>query len=286
MRQTALKDWRWRGRIVLATLTACLLLGVALGQNPNVQDEFFSGRLRQQGDSLVFCTWEWSATREFDAALALQVSDVLLLDVRVHEVEQHAELTGEEMLQWIWVLLSDECDLAMGFNLTSDIYPSWLTPSRAYLDAPYVAVVTDPEYESLADVPAGRLIGSQLYTQLDNLLVVNLASMGADAWRRLPYDDTGMLVDHVAAGVLEAGIMWGPRFSRMQLEGRIPEQVRAVPIPGALGSVTEQVGAVTFSRNSWIVSEFDAAIVAMIQGGQLAALIAEHALHATVPAGR
>src|SRR5690554_4313810 len=153
------------------------LLSPVAAQNPNVQDEFYSGRLRQQGDTLVFCSWNWSATQEFDAALAQAVSEVLLLDIEIRNIEQTVDVTGEEMLQWIWILLSDQCDLAMGFNLITGIYPGWLAPSRAYLDAPYVAVVANTDYGNLSDVPRGSLIGSQLYTQLDNLLVVNLRAL-------------------------------------------------------------------------------------------------------------
>jgi len=268
----------------LATTAAVLLATVSLAQNPNVQDEFFSGRLRQQGDALVFCTWDRAATGPLDAAIAHKSAEILLLDVRVEVIEQDVDLSGEEMLQWIWVLLSDECDLFLGFNLVTGIYPAWLTPSRPYLDAPYVAAVSNQEYSSLADVPRGSLVGSQLYTQLDNILTVNLREQGEQAdWRRLPYDDPEMLLHHVNEGIIEAGILWGPRYSALLHDGLVPDGVKTVDLPPSLASITDQIGAMAFTRNSWLISEFDAAISELIQSEELARLIREHDIHARVP---
>lgn len=276
-------SWWWRGFLILATYCT-LFLASAHAQNPNVQDDFFSGRLRLQGDGLTFCTWDWAATREFDNRIAVAVADVLLLDVEVHAVEQSFELSGEELLQWIWVLLSDQCDLFLGFNLITGIYPSWLTPTRAYLDAGYVAVVKEEAYQDLTDVPRGSFIGSQLYTQADNELVVNLRS--DPAWRRLPYDDPDMMIEHVESGLIEAGILFGPRFSRMERAGSIPIGLKAIPLNPALATISESVGGVAFARNAWIVSEFDAAIEVLIDTGYIAELIEELELQSRVPSSQ
>ena len=235
----------------------------------------------------MFCTWDRAATAAFDAALANKVAEVLLLDVRIHVVEQTVELTGEEMLQWIWVLLSDDCDLFLGFTLITGIYPTWLTPSRAYLDAPYIAVVADADYTSLSDLPRGSLLGSQLYTQLDNVLTVNLREQSNQAqWRRLPYDDPTVLLQHVENGIIQAGILWGPRYSALLQEGHVPEEIRVVDLPAGLASITEHIGAMAFTRNSWIINEFDAAIDALIDSGELMELIADSGLHARAPRSR
>lgn len=248
------------------------------GQNPNVQDDFYKGALRSQGDNISFCIWDRAATRDFDQDVAQEIASILLLNSEFFLIEQARDLSGEELLQLVFIVLSDECDVVMGFQLITEIYPEWLAPTRSYLKAPYVAAVTSTDYERLVDVPPGSLIGSQVYTQADNQLIALLRSLGDRAWRRFPYDDPVMMLDHLNQGVLSAAIIWGPRATSLMHQGAVPEGVRFVSLDGALGAVAENIGGMAFSRNRWVIGEIDAAIRVLIEAGVISELIEKHGL--------
>lgn len=275
----------WRGLHVLASWASLLLASAAFAQDaaPLVQDEFFSGQLRQRGDRLGICLWDWSATREFDRSLAHEIASVLLVEVDIYTIAQYSELTEEEMLQELWVALMDQCDIALGFTLASGIYPGWLISTAPYLLAPYVAAVASDEYERLADLPQGSLIGSQLYTQMDSQFIVALRSLGNRGWRRLPYDDPRMLLQHVSQGVIEAGIISGPRLGMLINEHTEFADINHVQLEPILATHFDPIGGVALSRDQWIVAAVDAAVAVLNEMGVISELIDNHGLIALPP---
>lgn len=225
---------------------------------PLVQRDLYKGGLRQSDSTIKFCVWPESALYEFDLQIAQAVADTLLLDAKFHDVPG-----GPNMVQSfeseLFIKLMDECDLAMGANFSWAPLPEWLTISRPYYDAPYVAVSQNPAYGSLNDIPKGKLVGSRAFTSADMTIAEHLTHLGAArTWSRVPHRTSAELYSGLVAEKLDAAIFWAPEL--LEIVGK--DEINAFRIldTGALRLPPTKVGIAMLSKNRYMRTMVDESI--------------------------
>ena len=261
----------------LATILLVSLAGIVLGQVPFVPREFYEGRRHLDGDQIRFCVWAENPTATFDRSVGEQIAAALLLEADFHNIEGII-FDGDEFWEEVFLALADHCEAFLGFRFEPDALPDWLTISRSYYRASTVLAVADKNVDSLGDLPRDGFVGSRLYTQADYRLIAYMRALPADdRWRRLPYDSSQMLVNHVAAGTLDGAILWSPIL--YQLTGGDPEAhgIR-VASTDPLQFPETAIGIAVRSRNTYLRSLLDEAIIALIEDGVIGEMIEEHGM--------
>jgi len=267
------------------TLAATLLslLGSVSAQVgiPYVPPEFHQDVRRIQGDKIVVCTWPLvSPTAALDRAVAEALSAVLLIDVEIVEHRSETDLSSDEFFEDVYVQLGATCDALAGVILQADAFPEWLMPTRPYVVAPYALLVPgDSSYESLGDVPANAIIGSQVLTEGDWQLLGYITSLPEDRrWRRFPYQSAEMMANHLANGVIQAGLIWQPSWAAVAQAPEVAalglRTVSIAPMP----AVASGVGFAVRSNNTFLRNALDVALEAMEAEGLLAELAAAHGI--------
>lgn len=267
-------------RFIGAALMAIAVSSTLFGQEP-VPRDLYEGGLRRGGNSVVFCLWPDSPLYAFDRALGAVLADALLLEPGFHDatggpgVQQTFE--GE-----LFINLQDHCDLAMGTSLAWSPIPTWLTISRSYYDAPFVAVATTDTYASLSDVPPGGRIGSVVFTPGDTELVTyNQTLSDRDRWRRLPYSSYGQLYAALAAGEVDVGLFWLPALAELRgaAAGEDLVAVELLPVDLVpLDIAPQQLGISMLAANTFLRTLVDDAIGRFQADGTLSALLEQHGL--------
>lgn len=236
--------------IHLYAIVLCAVMGMALGQ-PAVQRDYYDGFTRIQQDSIRVCVRSDSPTKQLDQAVAAELAAVLLLNIEVIEVHWPVRGNNEDLMERVFIALTDTCDGFMGFALHGDVYPDWLLLTRPYVRADYLVAVTNQSYHSLGDVPPGKPIGSQLFSVVDRELLSYLRNHPG-AWRRFPYDNSELMVSHLQSGVVEAVLLFGP--SLYVATNNNPEGLGLYVInPQPLPQTSLDIGIALTSRNSALV---------------------------------
>jgi ABC-type amino acid transport substrate-binding protein len=263
--------------LILGTLTSS-----ALAQGiPYVPPELHQDLRRLQGDRITVCIWPGlSPTVALDRAIAEAIGDVLLVQIEIYEYASSGVLSPDEFSEEIYIQLGAHCDAIAGFILATHGFPEWLIPSRPYLNAPFVLVVRDDApYQSLADVPTGSIIGSQVYTEGDLQLLNYLrAAPEQQRWRRFPYASGEALGRHIAQETLQAGLMWQPSWRAIADAGGLRE-ASARPLP----PTTSGVGFVFRVDNDFVRNAIDVAIAALESEGMLSELAEQYGFVHVVP---
>lgn len=229
----------------------CTVLGVALGQ-PAVQRDYYDGFTRIQQDSIKVCIRSDSPTKQLDAAVAGELAAVLLLDAEIVEVHWPVRGNNEDLMQRLFIALTDTCDAFMGFALHGEAYPEWLLLTRPYVRADYLVAATNQSYSSLGDVPTGKPIGSQLFSVVDREVLSYLRNHPG-VWRRFPYDNSELMISHLLSGVVEAVVMFGP--SLYVATNNDPKTLGLYIIdPHPLPQTGLDIGIALTSRNSALVN--------------------------------
>ncbi len=188
-----------------------------MAQAVPVPPQDFLDFTRRSGDRIHFCINAASALAEFDRAVAQWLADSLLVPAEFHDIvdaDQPAPYDYIFTLEDVdlYVEVSNHCDAVMGFQLPQvGTVPEWLTVTAAYYSPHVVLAVTDPGFRTLADLPRGSTIGSQIATPADTRLRAFLAVQGAAApWRRQLAGDNGALLDGLRAGTFAGIVIWEP----------------------------------------------------------------------------
>src|SRR5690606_22639535 len=109
----------------------------------------------------------------------------LLLDVEVYDFTNEIRQADDDFWEHIFTQLAQRCDAVMGFALVAEVIPDWLTPTRPYYQGPFVAAVTNPDYQRLGDVPGGSAVGTLLYSNADLRLLEAIQAQPENArWSR------------------------------------------------------------------------------------------------------
>jgi polar amino acid transport system substrate-binding protein len=252
------------GRLAILVVIASLvsLAGAQVGI-PYVPPELHQNVRRLHGDTIHFCVWTGlSPTAALDREVIDAVGEALLINVVVHDYAFAGGMEADDFHEQVYIQLGARCDAIGGLVLVNHGFPEWLVPSRPYFEAPFVLLVReDAPYERLGEVPVSATIGSQMYTEGDLQLLNYLGSLPENRrWRRFPYTSIEMLSRHVAAGTVEAGLVWHASWTSLGTKVEVEElglrTVEASPLP----RVSSGVGFGLFIDNDFLRSTIDSAL--------------------------
>jgi len=268
----------------LAPIAACLFLGVfgapAVAQSmtelPDISREFLNLQNRLEGDTIRFCVYGASAIGEYDRAVAQLLGDALLLEVEIHEVEPPIAVEGLDTipisLEDLFILLTNDCDGFLGIELAPDVYPEWLTFTRAYFTAPYVVAVREGSFESFAQLPPGAPIATQSLSTGDiQFGAFNTNLPEAERLSRRPYPHTILQLERLRDETVDAAVVWRPWLERNEADmaglATLPATQLALP--------SRPMGIALRSRDTYLRTSLDQAIAQLEADGLLDQLYGE-----------
>lgn len=258
---------RVRALILAAMIWAASVAG-AWAQVPWVPPEYLSNVRRLQVSSITFCIYVDGPTAEFDRAVAMEIAAMLLLEPQFLElVRPPFRLTDDDLVEELYILLTDHCDGILGLSLIADSYPDWIGLTRPYYWTPYVLAVTDSNYRRLSDIPRDKAIGSRLLTQADMEFISFLSTLPTDQrWRRIPYINDRLLVERLLDGTIAGALFWAPAL--YEATGGNPDDlgIRIASV-SPLRGLERPVGIGVRSSDSFLRLMLDEAIAALTEDG-------------------
>jgi polar amino acid transport system substrate-binding protein len=263
-------------RITRFATVAITLLAIppARAETPFVPDNWRFGT-RETTSELTYCIDardpDWPVARQVAAAIAA----ALLLrpnEQLIGDDPKTADMSGED-LDDTYRLLIQRCDAVFGFKLVPDAYPAWLTITRPYYRAAYIYVTGNPAWTALADMPNDRAIGATIGTAADMRLSQYLLSLPAGkAWPKYPMASDEAALHAVLDGGIGAGLVWAPTLWSLRKQDPALAALRALK-PAPLPVSTADIGAILLSKQSFLRSSIDQAIVSLTADGTIAAIL-------------
>ena len=203
----------WPLAATAAMLAWCLAQSAALAQTPYVPDEWKFGK-RQDGAALHYCVDERDPDLPVAREIGRAVAQALLLQPKEHAVGQS---TAGEDIDNLYRVFLETCDLYLGFKLIPDAYPEWMKLTRPYYRGFYVLAVTEAGWNSLADVPKSRPIGSTMGTSADLRLAQYLMALRpAERWDRFPLASDEAALTALMKNTVGVALVWGPSLWALQ----------------------------------------------------------------------
>ncbi|AKR56749.1 hypothetical protein GCM10011321_43390 [Youhaiella tibetensis] len=260
-------------------LAALMTLGTvtgALAQGGGLPQELQHNTRRMQGDQITFCLDEQSVGAPFDHRVGEAIASALLLKAKFTRAPSGFGLDAQGYLDELQIVMANECDVLLGISLQPNFpYPEWASPTRAYAQVPFVLAVTDPSYNSLADIPKTRKLGTALGSIGEYAFITyNQQLPEADRWKRLPYADAKLMVKRLKDGTLGGIILWGPSLSRAVGGDPAKAGLRVIDTSPVAQSFV-LVGALVSSRDTFLRSQIDDAIASLISDGSMQAMLDE-----------
>ncbi len=249
----------------------------ALAQTSGVPEELLKNNRRQQGDGLTFCNDAHSRMRDFDRDIANAIGDALFLKVNFEEGFGGFPLSGDGFLQELQVAMTNTCDVMMGLSVQEEsAFPEWAAMTRPYASLPYVVAVVEPDWQSLSDVPYDRMIGTAMQSMGEMVYITwSLQQPEAKRWVRLPYANMDLMVKRVNDGRLGAILLWQPTYAQLKRNNPEAANLRLIsnkPVPETF----TKVGALVAARDSFLRTEIDQAIDALVADGTIAKIMEKH----------
>jgi polar amino acid transport system substrate-binding protein len=213
-------------------------------------------------------------------AIADAIAGALLLQPVRYEVETRIVI---EDITRVYAIMLEHCDLHMGFKLIPEIYPPWITLSRAYYEAEYVFVTDDPGYASLADLPPGRPIGATGGTMAHIQLVHYSTTLpAASRWPTYPYGTSDLALAALLNGTVDVALVWAPDLWAKQQADPAYAALRVIE-PSPLQPTGYGVSALMLADQTFLRTEVDGAIAALIADGTIASILEEYGFLASAP---
>ncbi|GAA4532395.1 hypothetical protein GCM10023174_25180 [Chelativorans composti] len=264
-------------------LTAAMLVLSSLAaqaqNNPlsEVPPEEIDNRVRLAGDTLHVCFDLASVGRAFDQDVAQAIADALFLKMEVLEGFGGFPLSGGGFMTELTIAMTESCDLLMGvsvspYSATSQAF----SISRPYATVPFVLVVANKDWQKLGDIPKTERLGTAIASIGEmNYITWARQQPKEERWVRLPYADYDLMTTRLLDGTIAGMILWQPAFAKVQREREDAKDLRIIandPIPPA----ATRVGAAVASKNSFLRSQIDQAIEALVADGTIDKLIEKH----------
>lgn len=261
-------------RRLLAPVLLALFTGVASAQTSGIPPEELTSTRRQAGDQINVCFDVTSLGRPFDEAIAKAIGDALFLEIKVVEGFGGFPLSGDGFLDELTLAMNNTCDMFMGVSVSNSTPVSEaFSVTRSYASIPFVLAVANPDWQALADIPKDQRLGTAMASLGEMNYITWWQQQAEDQrWVRLPYADPNLMTTRVLDGTIAGMIVWQPVLARLQAEREDASRLRVVantPIPDA----EVRVGALVSSRDSFLRSQVDQAIEALVADGTIAALM-------------
>lgn len=261
--------------ILAVSLCSLFPAPFAAAQDGEVPPQLLNTTRRQQGDVLKVCTDAYSPGGAFDAEVAKAIADALFLTVEFHPTPTGFPLNGGGFLAEVQVALNNTCDLMMGMAVqTTSPFPDWATVTRPYASISFVAAVIDPAFTKLGDIPKDRLIGTAVGSKAEQVFLTWLGQQPEDQrWNRLPYADPHLMLKRLRDGRIGGMMLYQPAFLQLMREdkegGAMPRSVPFDPVP----MQDVRVGGIVNTRDTFLRSQVDEAIDALVADGTIAAIM-------------
>jgi polar amino acid transport system substrate-binding protein len=257
-----------------AVVLLCLGRVPSWADTPFVVDQWRFGT-QETNSTLRYCIDErdpdWPVARKIAAAVAaallLQAQEYLIGDD-----PRSTDMSGED-LDDTYRTLIQHCDVFFGFKLVSDAYPGWVTITRPYYRSAYVYVAADSAWKSLGEMPTTRAIGATIGTGADMRLTQYLMATPADRrWDKYPMSSDETALRAVMRGTTGAALVWAPALWALRKTdadiAKLPEMA-----PSPLPISTADVGAILLSKQMFLRSSLDQAIVSLTADGTIAGIL-------------
>lgn len=272
-----------RSLLALALAAACALLpNLALGQGFGVPEELLENTRPVQGDAMTVCIDPLSIGAPFDRDVSQAIADALFLTPTFADAPSGFPLDALGYFDELQIAMTNTCDMLAGISLQPNSpFPEWATVTRPYAQIPFVLAVTDPSYGSLADIPRDRFLGTALGSQGELQLLTYLSQLPqAQQWRRLPYADPDLMLQRLLDGRLAGILIWQPALMKITAGDPAAMGIRIIPtdpVPPA----DVAVGALVSNRDTFLRSQIDDAIGALVADGTIAAIMEQHGITGT-----
>lgn len=268
-------------RIIIAVL--CLLTAGqgALAQSYGVPGELLKNTRRQDGDRLRVCSDVTGRIGAFDHAVAEKIAESLFLTPEFHEGFGGFPTSGDGFLDELQIAMTNSCDVMMGMTVQENSpFPDWAVLSRPYVSLPYVLAVRD-DYKSLGDIPVSRKLGTALSSMGERVFITwNEQQPKARRYVRLPYADMGLMTRRVADGSIAGMLVWQPVLAQLRQSDPDAAALRVIPL-APVPAVVTRVGVLMKARDSFLRSQVDGAIDALVADGTIAGLMRDFGYEGT-----
>ena len=260
-------------------IAAMLSLAVgtsALAQSYGVPSELLKNTRRLEGDTLHVCSDASGKIRDFDHRVASAIAEMLFLKAEFHEGFGGYPTSGDGFLDELQIAMTNTCDIMMGMTVQENSpFPEWAVLSRPYVSLPYVLAVKDEEYTRLRDIPVSRKLGTALSSMGERVFITwNQQQPKERRYTRLPYADMDRMTKRVADGSIGGMIVWQPVLAALRKNNPEAAQLRTIPMDPVPETVT-RVGVLMKARNSFLRSQIDEAIDALVADGSIAEIMDE-----------
>lgn len=217
---------------------------------------------------------------EVAGAIAEAIAGALLLQPVRYEVESGFVV---EDITRVYRIMLEHCDVHMGFKLIPELYPTWITLTRAYYQAEYVFVTADPNLHSLADLapsrPIGPAAGTMAHIQLVHYLTVLPA---ASRWPTYPYGTSALALEALLRGTVDVALVWAPDLWAKQ-HGDPAYAALHVIDPGPLQPTGYGVSALMLANETFLRTAVDEAIAALSADGTITSILEQYGFLAHAP---
>jgi polar amino acid transport system substrate-binding protein len=265
---------------IAVAITAVVTLGAACAhaqETPYVPDEWKYGR-HQTGSTLQYCLDVRDPDLPVARKIGQAIAEALLLEPKPHELGQAS--VGDDLDNLYRVFL-ETCDVYLGFKLIPDAYPQWLAVTRPYYRTSYVLATANAQWNALGDMPRSQAIGATIGTSADIRLIQYLQSLPPDSqWSRFPMATDEFALRALARGSVGAALVWGPSFWALRQSDPAFGRLRIVPAR-PLPDFAVDVGATLLSRETFLRSNIDQAIAALIADGTIQSILDSEKFPAT-----
>lgn len=252
-----------------AAILALLLAFPALAQRPPIPDSWLGGK-RQDPSALRYCIDSRDPDQPVAEAIGEAIASALLLEPKVHVVEPGL-VTAE--FDDLYPYFFRHCDIHLGFKLIPGAYPDWLVVSRPYYTSSYGVVVKDPRWSALADIPPGAALGPTIGTAADLRLANYLFAVdAARRWLRHPQSSNEVALRSLVGGTISAALVWMPALWAEQRRDPAVASLRVIA-PRPLPPTAFGVGAGSLSEESFVRTQADRAIAALVADGTIQAIL-------------
>jgi len=261
----------------LAPALFLLGTGMAIAQTSGIPPEELTNTRRQAGDAINVCVDATGQSRAFDLDVARAIGDALFLEIKPIEGFGGFPVNGDGFMDELTLAMNNTCDMFMGVSVSTEAQVSEaFSITRPYVNIPFVLAVTNPDWQSLADIPLDQRLGTAM-SSIGEMTYITWAEQRArsERWIRLPYADPDLMATRVLDGTIAGMILWQPALAKLQAE-RPEAQALRVIATAPVAETAIRVGALVSSRNTFLRNQVDQAIDALVADGTIDALLEQH----------
>lgn len=267
---------------LIATLAmACGLALPAIAQTYGVPSELLDNSRRLEGDQIVICQDVSGKLHDFDRQVGQAIADALFLKPVFHQGFGGYPTSGDAFMDELQIAMTNTCDIMVGMTVQANSpFPEWAALSRPYVSLPYVFVVKD-DYKTLGDIPRDRKLGTALSSMGERVFITWNQQQPKDRrFVRLPYADMDLMTKRVADGSIAGMLIWQPAYAVVAKTNADAKGLHVIPVAPVPETVT-RVGVLMNTRDTWLRTQIDQAIDALVADGTIAQIMQDFGYEGT-----